>query len=382
MIDAENGDFSHPMDFLLETEINLPQAGEVREGVVVAHSNNEILIDIGAKSEGLIESREISRLDEESLEELQVGNEVQIYVVNPEDRDGNIILSYAKAAEAKDWVRADELQKSQDVIDCKVIGFNRGGMLVALGQLRGFVPNSQIGRERNISNSEAKQKELQTLIGSKVKVKVIEVDQDRNRLILSEQAARKEIREARRTELLATIEVGDVREGRVVNLADFGAFVDIGGIEGLVHLSELSWKRVNNPNEILKIGDNIEVYVLNVDDERQRIALSTKRLEPDPWTTIEDTYYVGQLIGAEITRLTKFGAFARLDDDYQLEGLIHVSEMAEDRVEHPREVVSPNDNVSVRIIRIDPEQRQLGLSLKQVTSDKYMEADLAMLKTM
>lgn len=370
------------MNFLLETEFSLPKSGEVREGVVVAHRNNEILVDIGAKSEGLIENREVSQLDDESLAALALGNEVQVYIVNPEDRDGNIIVSYAKAAEAKDWVKALELQQSQEVVECKVVGFNRGGVLVNLGQLRGFIPNSQIGRSRNISNQDSRQKELQILVGKTIKVKVIEVDQERNRLILSEQAARKEIREAMRSELLSNTSVGDVCDGRVVNIADFGAFVDIGGIEGLVHLSELSWKRVSNPAEILKIGDTVQVYVLSVDDDRQRIALSIKRLEADPWTTIDKTYQVGQLIEAEITRLTKFGAFARLDDDYELEGLIHVSEMAENRVEHPREIVKVSDKVTVRIIRIDPEQRQLGLSLKQVSSDKYMETDLAMLKTL
>lgn len=382
MMDAETGDFNHPMNFLLETEFSLPKSGEVRDGVVVAHRNNEILVDIGAKSEGLIENREVSQLDDESLAALALGNEVQVYVVNPEDRDGNIIVSYAKAAEAKDWVKALELQQSQEVVECKVVGFNRGGVLVNLGQLRGFIPNSQIGRSRNISNQDSRQKELQVLVGKTIKVKVIEVDQERNRLILSEQAARKEIREAMRSELLSNTNVGDVCDGRVVNIADFGAFVDIGGIEGLVHLSELSWKRVSNPAEILKIGDAVQVYVLSVDDDRQRIALSIKRLEADPWTTIDKTYQVGQLIEAEITRLTKFGAFARLDDDYELEGLIHVSEMAENRVEHPREIVKVGDKVTVRIIRIDPEQRQLGLSLKQVSSDKYLETDLAMLKTL
>jgi small subunit ribosomal protein S1 len=162
-------------------------------------------------------------------------------------------------------------------------------------------------------------------------------------------------------------------------MANFGAFIDIGGVEGLVHLSELSWKRVNHPSELLKVGDTVKAYVLNIDQERQRIALSIKRLEADPWTIIDETYRVGQLVEAEITRLTKFGAFARLNDDYELEGLIHISEMSEDRIDHPREVVKPEDKVMVRIIRIDPDQRQIGLSLRQVASEKYIESDLALL---
>jgi small subunit ribosomal protein S1 len=170
-----------------------------------------------------------------------------------------------------------------------------------------------------------------------------------------------------------------VRDGRVVNLADFGAFVDIGGMEGLVHLSELSWKRVNNPSEVLELGDKVKVSILNIDHERQRLALSIKRLQPDPWTMLEDQYHVGQLVEATITKLTKFGAFARLQDQYELIGLIHISELSEEHVVHPRDVVTPSQTVMVRIIRIDPEQRQLGLSLKQVSSDRFLESDLEML---
>jgi small subunit ribosomal protein S1 len=175
------------------------------------------------------------------------------------------------------------------------------------------------------------------------------------------------------------LQEGDVRQGQVVNLADFGAFVDIGGLEGLVHLSELSWKRVNDPSEVIQVGDTVEVSVLNIDHERQRLALSLKRLEPDPWTRLEEKYRVGQLVEATITKLTKFGAFARISDEYELVGLIHISELSEEHVAHPRDVVKSADTVMVRIIRIDPEQKQLGLSLKQVSSDEYIETDLEML---
>lgn len=382
MINSDNG-ASHPMEFLLYEDISLPRAGEIRTGSVVAYRNNEILVDIGAKSEGVIENREVSSLDDEALEALSIGNEVQIYVVNPEDQNGNIILSYTKAAEEKDWIRAVKLLESEEVCPSRVVGFNRGGILVNVGLIRGFVPNSQLRRDRDLgSDQQSKQRALQAMVGKTIQTKVIEVDRERNRLILSERAARKEIREAKKAEILATAQVGDVFDGRVVNLADFGAFVDIGGVEGLVHLSELSWKRVSDPSDLLQVGDQVKVSVINVDQERQRIALSMKRLEDDPWTTIDETYHEGQLIEATITRLTKFGAFARLNDDYQLEGLIHISELAENRVEHPREVVKPGEHVMVRIIRIDPEQRQLGLSLKEVTSDKYLESDLAMLNSM
>jgi small subunit ribosomal protein S1 len=318
------------------------------------------------------------------LAKLEEGSEIYVYVVNPEDSKGNIVLSYSKAAEVEDWERATRSLETQEVLTCKVLGFNRGGALVSFGLLRGFVPNSQLSRDRQISRNDQteKQRALQNLVGEKLRVKVIEVDRERNRLILSENAAGKEIREARRAEMLEDLEEGAVLKGRVVNLADFGAFVDIGGIEGLVHLSEMSWKRISKPGDLLKVGEEVEVTVLNIDQDRQRVALSMKRLKPDPWSLIDEMYEVGQLVEVIITRLTKFGAFARLQDDYQLEGLIHISEMSEDRVENAHEIVKPEDKVMVRIIRIDPDQRQLGLSLKQVSSDRYIENDLAMLDSL
>ncbi len=384
MTNASSGQPSHPMDFLLDEELNLPSAGEIRSGWVVSQRNNEILVDIGAKSEGVIGGNEISDMDAETLDKLSVGNEIQVYIVNPEDNNGNIILSYAKAKEEEDWVKAVDFLESQEVCECKVVGFNRGGVLVDVGHVRGFVPNSQLRRDRHIQRGDQidKQRAMQALVGQTLNAKIIEVNRERNRLILSETAASKEIREAQKAEIINNMEVGEVFEGQVVNLANFGAFVDIGGIEGLVHLSELSWKRVSKPSDVLKVGDTVKVSVLKIDHDRQRIALSIKRLEADPWTLIEDTYQIGQLFEATITRLTKFGAFARLNDDYQLEGLIHISEMAEDRVEHPREIVKVDDKVMVRIIRVDAEQRQLGLSLKQVASEKFMESDLAMYNSM
>ncbi|MCA9950105.1 MAG: S1 RNA-binding domain-containing protein [Anaerolineales bacterium] len=380
MVNAANGELSHPMDFLLSEEFDFPKAGDIRKGSVVAHRNNEILVDIGAKSEGIIDPNELQELSPEAREELEVGNDVDVFIVDPEDQNGNVILSYTKAAEERDWLMAKEFLESQEVCECRVVGFNRGGVLAALGVVRGFIPNSQLSRDRHMGNDQpSRQRAFQALMGTLIRVKIVEVDHERNRLIISEQAASKEIRAAKRADLISDINVGDVFDGKVVNLADFGAFVDIGGIEGLVHLSELSWKRVNNPADLLHVGDEVKVSVLSIDNKQQRIALSIKRLQADPWTTIDDTYRVGQLIEALVTRLTKFGAFARLNDDYQLEGLIHISEMAEDRIGHPREVISQGDKVMVRIIRIDPEQRQLGLSLKQVSSDKFIEADMAML---
>lgn len=381
MMNAENGVEIHPMELLLTGDLYWPKVGELKTGLVVQSKKNEVLVDIGSKSEGIIDVRELSSLDDAAKEDLAEGNDVLVYVLNPEDKNGNLILSYLKAVEEKDWLNVAQLMEKQELCEGIVVGFNRGGVLVGIGQIRGFVPNSQLNRERNINRLDQpdKQRALQALVGQPLSAKIVEVDRERNRLIMSEQAAYKEIREAKRAQKLAEIEKGTECEGRVVNIANFGAFVDIGGVEGLVHLSELSWKRVNHPSELLKVGDTVNVSIINIDMERQRVALSIKRLQPDPWTLINDYYHVGQLLEAKITRLTKFGAFARLVDEYQLEGLIHVSELAQERIEHPKEIVQVSDTVTVRVIRIDAEQRQLGLSIKQVSSDKYMEADLAML---
>jgi small subunit ribosomal protein S1 len=344
--------------------------------------NNEILVDIGAKSEGIIPNQEAAGYDSATRALLREGEEILVFIVDPEDGNGNIILSYRRAAEEQDWQIAADLFESQEVVETEIVGFNKGGVLVGVGQLRGFVPNSQLRREHLQNEDGDRQRAYQSLVGQTITAKVIEVDRDRNRLILSEQAASREIREARKSELFSSLEEGTVYEGQVVNLAEFGAFVDIGGIEGLVHLSEMSWKRIQKPSDLVQKGDTVKVQILNVDQDRQRVALSIKRLEADPWSRIEELYRVGQLVEVEVTRLTKFGAFARLTDDYQLEGLIHISELAEDRVEQARDVVKPGDVINVRIIRLDPKQRQVGLSLRQVASDKFIEEDLALLNSM
>jgi len=383
--EGNNGDpavfAEHPMNFLLEDDQNLgfPKRGDIRTGFVVEHRNGEILVDIGAKSEGIITSSEASGFDEEILNLLEIGNEVSVYVVDPDDQNGNIILSYRKAVEEEDWQMVQELLESQEILVGKVIGSNRGGLLVNVGLLRGFVPTSHLKHERLGTGPRSENEDrLRENVGDEISTKVIEVDRSRNRLILSERAALKEARAAELSRLLDVLEEGDVRKGRVVNIADFGAFVDIGGAEGLVHLSELSWKRVNHPSQVVKIGDEVEVFVLNIDKERSRIALSLKRLEADPWSEIDEIYNEGDLLEATITKLTNFGAFARVNDDYQIEGLIHISELSDEHVEEPQEIVTRGEVVSVRVIRVDKSRRQLGLSMKQVASSDFLESDLAL----
>jgi small subunit ribosomal protein S1 len=212
------------------------------------------------------------------------------------------------------------------------------------------------------------------MVGKMLRLKVIEIDRSRNRLILSERAAMREWRKQHKEKLLASLQEGDVRSGEVISLCDFGAFVDLGGADGLIHLSELSWRRVAHPNEVLAIGDQVEVYVLNVDRERKRIGLSLKRLQDDPWTKITKSYQEGQLVEGTVTKLVKFGAFARISED-DIEGLIHISELSDQHITHPKEVVQEGQVVALRVIRIDPDRRRIGLSLKRVDSAEYLDVD-------
>ncbi|MEM7330900.1 MAG: S1 RNA-binding domain-containing protein [Chloroflexota bacterium] len=371
--ESEGSTTGHPMDFLLTEELNLPAVGDTRTGVVIEHRNNEILIDIGAKSEGIIPNDEIQMLDKSNIELLAVGNSVDVFIVNLEDRHGNVVVSYTKAAAARDWEMAEHVQESKEILETVVIGKNKGGLLAKVGLLRGFIPNSQLV----IPSGHGKKN-----INDEIFIKIIEVDAKKNRLILSEKAAIQERKQSQRKELLQTLSVGDEFEGKVINIADFGAFVDLGDIEGLVHLSEISWKRISNPKEVLKVGDKVKVSVLKVDQEKERLALSIKQLQPDPWSTIVAEYKIGQLLEVEITKITKYGAFARINSEYGLEGLIHISEISEDHIEHPGEVLKVADKVAVRIIRIDLDQRQIGLSMKQVNSSKFVEADMEMLTSL
>lgn len=375
-----NDQASHPMNFLLDEKFNLPKVGEIRQGWIVEKRPHELLVDIGAKSEGIIPNQEYDKLDTAVRDSFNIGDPITVYIVNPEDADGNVILSYTKAAEEEDWHLAQTHMTNKTTFTGQVIGINRGGIIVRMGQLRGFVPNSQLDFSR-FPDRNVTPERLQKMVGKKVTVKVMEVDRERGRLIMSERASLRERRENQRQELMDSIKPGDTFTGRVINLTNYGAFIDIGGIEGLVHLSEMSWKRVKTPSDIINVGDEVKVAVLSIDQAQQRIALSMKQLETDPWTIIDQLYSEGQLIEATITKITKFGAFARLNDDYQLEGLIHISELSHNHINHPREVVKAEDEVTVRIIRIAPEQRQLGLSLKQVDSAAYIEADIAMLNS-
>jgi small subunit ribosomal protein S1 len=349
---------------LLEESFNVKkvQRGETLVGKIVRVSPTEVLIDVGAKSEGIVSGREMDRLSPEDLEQLQPGDEVSVYVLRPEDEeDGHIALSLSRAWVEKDWKAAQKLYDAGDIYKGTVSGHNKGGLIVHFGRVRGFVPVSQLDASRGINRS-AKDEHWSQLVGEEMHLKIIEIDRRRNRLILSERAAMQEWRKGQKDKLLSELEEKQVISGRVTSLADFGAFVDIGGADGLIHLSEISWAPVSHPSEVLQVGNEVEVYVLQVDADRQRISLSLKRLQPEPWSQVLDKYEIGQVVDAVITRLASFGAFARVED---VEGLIHISELSDANITHPREAVNEGDEVSVKIIHIDPERRRMGLSLKQ-----------------
>jgi small subunit ribosomal protein S1 len=368
------------MEKLLQEEglnLDFPKQGEIRTGVIASLGENEILVSIGTKSEGVISGKEKEQIPSETFASFQVGQEIPVYVLNPEDPSGNLVLSYMRAREEKDWLDAETMKATGDAFDGNVIGYNKGGLIVPLGLLRGFVPASQVSVMRRVDDNESVDIRWSKMVGEPIKVVVIEVDRTRHRLILSERSALQETRETIKDRLLDELHEGAIKTGRVTSLADFGAFVNIDGADGLVHLSEISWERIEHPNEVLKVGQEVKVKVIAVDQERKRIGLSIRQLQPDPWTVKVSSLKEGQLVEGTITHLTKFGAFARLDED--LEGLIHISELSDQRINHPKEVVKEGDVVTLRVIKIDPERRRIGLSLRKVDSMAYANMDYEMM---
>ncbi|MCX7681037.1 MAG: S1 RNA-binding domain-containing protein [Anaerolineae bacterium] len=349
--------------------------GTIVTGIVVRVAHNNVIVDVGAKCDGVVPEQDLARLTPEERAAIREGEEVFVYITHLGDEFDNIMLSLSRARMARDWFEAQRLLESGEVLESQVVGCNKGGVIVQVGQLRGFVPSSQLDVSRLTSSSPKLDGDLRWkgLLGTTLKLKVIEVDQSRNRLILSERMTSRERSEERRQSLLDRLTEGDVVAGKVTNITDFGAFVDIGGVDGLVHLSELSWKRVAHPREVVRVGEEVQVYVLGVDRERQRVSLSIKRLHPDPWIAIEERYHQGQLLEGVITRLTKWGAFASIVGDEAIEGLIHVSELDESSVTHPEEILRPGQVVTLRVIEVDGSRRRLALSLKRVAQEKAGE---------
>ncbi len=368
---------NHNMASLLEQEglgIDFPQQGEIRKGVIASISPGQILVSVGTKSEGVISGKELEQIPPAELAKLEVGQEVPVYVINPEDQNGNLVLSYTRAREEVSWQEAEDMLASKANYHSTIVGFNKGGLIVPLGGLRGFVPASQISLSRRANmTGDTPEQRWAKMIGQEIDVCVIEVDRERRRLILSERAASTETRESLKERVIDELVEGEIRTGRVTSLADFGAFVNISGADGLVHLSEISWDRIQHPKEVLSVGQEVKVKIISIDRDKKRIGLSIRQLLEDPWSQQAAHFQVGQLVQGTITRLTKFGSFARLDND--LEGLIHISEISERRIEHPKEVLHEGEQVTLRVIKIDPDNHRIGLSLRRVESMAFADMD-------
>jgi small subunit ribosomal protein S1 len=346
-----------------EYDYKYPRRGDIRQAVVLSIEPHQILVDIGAKRDGIVPDTDLQRLKEEEINALEVGEKTLVYVLKSEDSDGNVVVSVNMALKHKDWLKAEEFLKNGKIFKGKIDKYNKGGLIVPFGRLSGFVPASQVVNMPRRLSHERKMAKLSEFVGETLPLKVIEVHRRRRRLILSERAAQREWREQQKQQLMDELYEGEVRQGTVSSLCHFGAFIDLGGADGLVHISELAWHRVKHPREVLSVGDEVDVYVLRLDYERGRIGLSTKRLQPDPWTLVEEKYQVGQVVQGKITNVVAFGAFARLEPG--VEGLIHISELAEGKTDHPSSVVKKGDEVTLRVISVNARRRRIGLSLRQ-----------------
>ena len=346
-----------------EYDYKQPRRGNIRQAVVLSIEPHQIVVDVRAKRDGIVPEGDLVRLRESELSAIEVGDEIPVYVLSPQDNDGNVVVSVNMALVHQDWLRAEEFFKSGEIYEGEVSNCNKGGVVVSFGRISGFVPASQLMNMPRRLSHELKMAKLSEFIGETLPLKVIEVQRSRRRLILSERVAQRKWREQQKQQLLDEIYEGEVRRGDISSLCNFGAFVDLGGADGLVHISELAWHRVRHPREVLSVGDEVGVYVLRVDHEKGRLGLSIKRLHPDPWTLVDDKYQVGQLVQGKITNVVAFGAFARLEPG--IEGLIHVSQLAEGKISHPSDVVQKGDELTLRIISMNTSRRRIGLSLRQ-----------------
>jgi small subunit ribosomal protein S1 len=332
------------------------EEGEVVTGHVVRIDKDEVLVDIGYKSEGVIPANELSiRKAVDPNEEVHLGEEVDAIVMTKEDQDGRLIMSKKRARFEKAWRRIEAAAESGEPVEGTVIEVVKGGLIIDLG-VRGFLPASLVDIRR-VPN-------LDEYMGTQIECKVIELNRSRNNVVLSRRAVLEEERKEVRQQILDRLAPGLVVEGQISNIVDFGAFVDLDGIDGLIHISELSWSHVNHPSEVLEIGDTVQVKVLDIDRDRQRISLGLKQTQEDPWQRIVNTYNIGDELAGTVTKVVTFGAFVEILDG--VEGLVHISELAAHHVENPREIVQPGDELRVKILEIDSERRRLSLSAKRV----------------
>ncbi|MGO1402598.1 MAG: 30S ribosomal protein S1 [Flaviflexus sp.] len=329
--------------------------GDIVEGTIVKVDHDEVLLDIGYKTEGVIPSKELSiKHDIDPDEVVAVGDRVEAYVLQKEDKEGRLLLSKRRAQQERAWAKIEEIKNTDGVVSGNVIEVVKGGLIVDIG-LRGFLPASLVEMRRV--------RDLQPYIGRDIDAKIIELDKNRNNVVLSRRAFLEQNQSETRSHFLNTLQKGQIREGVVSSIVNFGAFVDLGGVDGLVHVSELSWKHIDHPNEVVEVGTPVTVEVLEVDMARERVSLSLKATQEDPWQVFARTHAIGQVVPGKVTKLVPFGAFVRVEDG--IEGLVHISELAQRHIEQPEQIAKVGDELFVKVIDIDLERRRISLSLKQ-----------------
>ncbi|MGQ0464542.1 MAG: 30S ribosomal protein S1 [Sporichthyaceae bacterium] len=350
-------DIGSAEDFLaaIDATIKYFNDGDIVEGVIVKVDRDEVLLDIGYKTEGVIPSRELSiKHDVDPNEVVKVGDEIEALVLQKEDKEGRLILSKKRAQYERAWGTIERIKEEDGIVTGSVIEVVKGGLIIDIG-LRGFLPASLVEMRRV--------RDLQPYVGKELEAKIIELDKNRNNVVLSRRAWLEQTQSEVRQTFLTTLQKGQVRPGVVSSIVNFGAFVDLGGVDGLVHVSELSWKHIDHPSEVVEVGQEVTVEVLDVDMDRERVSLSLKATQEDPWQQFARTHAIGQVVPGRVTKLVPFGAFVRVDEG--IEGLVHISELAERHVEVPEQVVQVGDEIFVKVIDIDLERRRISLSLKQ-----------------
>lgn len=366
-------DTAEEMDFLAMLEESLsveqPTRGDIAIGTILAIDSMGMLVDLGMKRDGIVPRSDLERLGEMNY---KVGDEIPVMIVRTEDEEGNMIVSATKAKQNEDWLRAEEMMANEEIYTGVVADANRGGLIVPFGELRGFVPASHVVDLARGLNEDERKDNLSSLVGQTISVKIIEVNRRRRRLVLSQREAQREMRDARKDNLLETLQEGEVRRGVVSGLRDFGAFVDLGGADGLIHISELAWHRVKHPRELLNVGDEVEVYVLRLDHEGRRIGLSLKRLQPNPWTQVDDLYHVGQVVEGTISRVTQFGAFVSLEPG--IEALLHASQISDPPPADPTLLLHEGQVIQARVISIESHRQRLGLTIRDMDNGDLLDS--------
>jgi small subunit ribosomal protein S1 len=343
----------------------LVEDGQIVEGTVVKVDKDEVLLDIGYKSEGVIPARELSiRNDVDPHEVVSLGDRVEALVLQKEDKEGRLLLSKKRAQYERAWGKIEEIKAREGVVSGPVIEVVKGGLIVDIG-LRGFLPASLVELRRV--------RDLQPFVGRVLEAKIIELDKNRNNVVLSRRAYLEETQKDQREQFLDNLKPGEVRKGVVSSVVNFGAFVDLGGMDGLIHVSELSWKHVDHPGSVVQVGDEVTVQVLEVDLERERISLSLKATQQDPWQAFASNHRVGELVYGRVTKLVPFGAFVQVGDG--IEGLVHISEMSAHHVDLPEQVVTPGEELWVKIIDLDLQRRRISLSIKQAAEGGVVAAE-------